>query len=151
MKLTAPMTIQLMMLSLLLSAPAFAFEGRTAYESGDGHWIYFGPAPTEPWTASRVMPAKRSLEGSVRHDALRHYAMPRYELPESGEVIAFGKSDDATAPAASVRRPRPDSTDKRWEVFELPESGGTIRFAREVPHRPADETVVARHGDSTVR
>ena len=151
MKLTALTTIHMMLFSLLLSTPAWAFEGRTAYEAGDGHWIYFGPAPTAPWTASRVMPTKRSLESSVRQDALRHYAMPRFELPESGEVISFGLTDGATTPAADVRMPHPRSTDTRWEVFELPESGETIRFAREVSPLPADETVMARHGDRSVQ
>ncbi len=140
MKYTIIMTITLMTIGFIMTAPAGAFDERNAYEAGDGHWIYFGPDPSSDWTTSRRMPLERSLEGAIRQDALRHYEMPRFELPESGEVISFyGDTKEMQTEASPIPvMPRPE--DPRWEIFELPESGHTIRFARDEPLPVVDET-----------
>lgn len=148
MKYPIILTITLMTIGLVMAAPAGAFDKRNAIEAGDGHWIYFGPDPSSDWTAPRPMPLKRSLEGSIRQDALRHYEMPRFELPESGEVISFyGGTKDVqaeTRPVPVMRTPE----DPQWEIFELPESGNTIRFARDMPLPAVDETFVAGQNES---
>ena len=110
-----------------LTGNASAMEERNAYESADGHWIYFGPAPTDDWTAARPMPQKRSLQQSIRGDALRNYEMPYFELPESGEVISFapGTSDNRTSARQAAPNP---PTSSPWVIYELPESGQSIAF-----------------------
>ena len=117
----------------LMTTAAWAFDGRSTYESGDGHWIYFGPAQTGDWTAERQMPLKRTLEGSIRGDALRHYEMPRHVLPESGTEITFydGSKTLATKKGETVESvylERPEPIESPWKIYELPESGHTIVF-----------------------
>ena len=136
-------TAMALFFGLMLALPAEAFDTRNAYETGDGHWIYFGPAPSGDWTAQRVMPRKRSLARSIRQDALRHYAMPRYELPESGEVIAFYGAKSAPQDKAVIRPVERKTHELKQEVFELPESGQIIRFAKDGTPPAADVTIVA--------
>ena len=141
------------LLIYLLPAVATATEERTAYEYGDGHWIYFGPAQSPEWTTTRKMPLKRSLEQSIRGDALRHYEMPQFVLPESGVVISFhdgadrrtGKLDRDTKRGnerlpVKVQSPR--------ETFELPESGTTIEFPRVKERTSEEKPTLARHRET---
>ncbi len=143
MKHAFNITTMALFFGLMLALPAGAFDARNAYEAGDGHWIYFGPAPSGDWTAQRVMPRKRSLAQSIRQDALRHYAMPRHELPESGEVIAFYGAKRAPRSPATIRPVERRTHESKWEVFELPESGQIIRFAKDGTPPAADITIVA--------
>ena len=131
MKHSFNITIIAIIIGLMLTMPAGAFDGRNAYEAGDGHWIYFGPDPSNDWTRQHVMPTKRSLAQSIRRDALRHYAMPGYELPESGEMISFYGDKRAPRAEADIRPAGPRPNESKWEDFELPESGHVIRFANE--------------------
>lgn len=143
MKHAFNITIIAIFFGLMLAPPVGAFDGRNAYEAGDGHWIYFGPDPSADWTTQRVMPRKRSLAQSIRRDALRHCEMPRYELPDSGEVIAFFGAKRAPRTAADIRPVERRPRESKWEVFELPESGHVIRFTKEPTPPDADATIVA--------
>ncbi|MBL0715067.1 MAG: hypothetical protein JJV98_15360 [Desulfosarcina sp.] len=145
------MTILILSAGFLTSASVWAMDERKAYEMGDGHWVYFGPDPSSEWTAERRLPLKRSLQQSIRGDALRHYEIPRYEMPESAEMITFSagsETADTFAGKAGLRlktRRRPADSD--WEVFELPESGQTIVFPRAKIRPAVNEKVVARNDD----
>ena len=132
---------------LMLAMPAVAFDERSAYEVGDSHWVYFGPDSSSYGTTPRMMPRKRSLTDSIRRDALRHYEMPGYELPETGEVINFYDPKRAPRTAAAVGPVERRSNESPWEVFELPESGHVIRFAKDPPPPAVDATIAARRND----
>ncbi len=121
------LTLMTIFAVIMMIGTAGAMQERTAYEFGDGHWIYFGPAPSDDWTVARSMPLKRSLEQSIRGDALRHYEMPGFELPESGEVISFAPSN--TEKRTTVKQVAPIlPTASPWKIYELPESGQSIAF-----------------------
>ena len=133
MKRATIMTMLAMAMMFFMTGTAGAMEERNAYEIGDGNWIYFGPAPTDEWTTAREMPRKRSLEQSIRGDALRHYEMPGFKLPESGELLMFydgteSRSAERGRNAESVNYRRPEPAESPWAVYELPESGGIIVF-----------------------
>ena len=147
MKHAIHITIMAIFFGLTLSVPVGAFDGGDAYEAGDGHWVYFGPDSSNHWTAPRIMPRKRSLTDSIRRDALRHYAMPEYELPESGEVLTFDGAKRAPRTAAAVGPVEGSPSESPWEAFELPESGHVIRFAKDATPPPADATIVARRNE----
>ena len=147
MKHAFHITIVAFFFGLMLATPAGAFDKRSAYEVGDGHWIYFGPDSSSYWTAPRIMPRKRSLTDSIRRDALRHYEMPGYELPETGEVINFYDAKRAPRAATTVGPVERRSNASPWEVFELPESGHVIRFAKDPPPPAVDATIAARRND----
>ncbi len=145
-------TILAVTIVFILAGPAMAMEERTAYELSDGHWIYFGPAPTDAWTAARKMPQSRSLAGAIRGDALRHYEMPDFELAESGRLISFYSGTDRTAgtggkDAGRSKAKRPDPAPSPWEIHEIPESGSAIVFPREVAESEGDASTVARYGE----
>ena len=153
MKHTAIITILAVTIAFFLAGPTMAMEERTAYELSDGHWIYFGPAPTDAWTAARKMPQSRSLEGSIRGDALRHYEMPDFELAESGRLISFyGRTErsagTADKDAGRLKAGRPDPALSPWESHELPESGSVIVFPRKEAGPEGDEPAVARYGEN---
>lgn len=142
--------ILLMIIFSLYALPVLGMDERNAYEFGDGHWVYFGPAQTSEWTTARRLPLKRSLQQSIRGDALRHYELPRYEMAESGQVISFyGESDPRSGEEAPVivRGGARSSTESRWEVFELPESGQTIVFEKDDTSAKSDNTVLAQKGE----
>ena len=143
MKHAFNITAMALFFGLMLALPAGAFDARNAYEAGDGHWIYFGPDSSNYGSAPRIMPRKRSLTDSIRRDALRHYEMPGYELPETGEVINFYDSKSAPPAAAAVGPVERRSDESPWEVFELPESGQIIRFAKDITPPAVDLTIVA--------
>ena len=137
----------------ILPAVATAAEERTAFEYGDGHWIYFGPSQSPEWTTTRKMPLKRSLQQSIRGDALRHYEMPQFVLPESGVVISFHDGADMRTgilgrdtKRGNTRPPVRDYSPR--ERFELPESGTTIEFPRIKERRSEDKPTLARHGEN---
>ncbi len=144
MKREFKITFLTMLTALLLTTPIHAFEGRNAYEAGDGHWIYFGPDSSSSGSTHHVMPRKRSLEQSIRRDALRNYEMPRYELAESGEVISF-YGEDTMARTETATRPALRRADQsQGNVFEMPESGHVIRFTQESATPAPEKTVAAR-------
>lgn len=147
MKHAFHITIIAVFFGLILAMPAWAFDGREAYESADGHWIYFGPDASSNWTRQHVMPRKRSLAQSIRQDALRHYEMPRYELAESGEVISFYGEPSAPRAAADMGPVKRKPKASQEEVFELPESGHVIRFAKEATPPAGEAALVARRND----
>ena len=147
MKHAIHITIITVFFGLILAMPAWAFDGREAYEVADGQWIYFGPDASSNWTRPHVMPRKRSLSQSIRQDALRHYEMPRYELAESGGLISFYGEPSAPrveADRGPVKR-KPQAS--QGQVFELPESGHVIRFAKEATPPAAEPAIVARSND----
>ena len=152
MKPAIPTTLLTIALVIFVTGIAAAAEERTAYEFGDGHWIYFGPSQSPEWTASRKMPLKRSLEQSIRGDALRHYEMPQFVLPESGIAISFHGAA-ASRPERRTRvvdrdvRALPDAAESPRGIYELPESGMIIEFPRE-DRSYEEEPTLARHGEN---
>ena len=69
--------------------------------------------------------------------------MPRSELPESGEVIAFYGAKSAPRDTAVIRPFERRTLESKWEVFELPESGQIIRFAKDGTPPAGDVKIVA--------
>ena len=147
MKSEYKVTILTLLMGLILTLPAHAFDGRSVYEAGDGHWIYFGPDSSGSGSTHHAMPRKRSLEQSIRRDALRNYEMPRYELAESGVAISFYGENTMAQVEAPIRPALRASDKSQGEVFEMPESGHVIRFTRKATTPAPEETVVARQFD----
>ncbi len=150
--------LNLMILTLLIfiTGTAAAAEEGTAFEFGDGHWIYFGPSQAPEWTALRKMPLKRTLQQSIRGDALRHYEMPQFTLPESCITISFQDSSALRTgkPSRALvddERALPRAVDAPQGVFELPESGMTIEFPPREDRSLGEEPILARHGEDHLR
>lgn len=144
MKNAIIMSIVMMTVGILITTSAWAMDERSAPEIADAHWTYFGPAPSNDWTAARRLPVKRSLAQSIRHDALRHYEINSFELSESGQVISFSEKLDFfrvdTQPRPAKRQPH----ELPWEIFELAESGLTIVFPNAKSPAPDDFRVDTR-------
>lgn len=129
MRNTITAAILVITVGILITTSAFAIDERNVNAVTDAHWRYFGPAPTDDWTAARPLPAKRSLEQSIRHDALRHYETNSFELSESGQVISFTEKPEGLRGDAHPRPANRQPDESPPELFELAESGQVISFS----------------------